>query len=101
MRDEVASSSLESAGSSHCWDSGGGVGGPGGLATVPEGTDVPEITTDGHSLPFQLEDLEHSELLSLSRLNKWDYPIFDLASDSPHTVLSQVCINHKGIMFHN
>ena len=43
-----------------------------------------------HSLPYNIEDVERNELLSITKLNKWDYPIFDLATQAQTTILSQV-----------
>ncbi len=44
-------------------------------------------------LPYQPEDVEKNELLSVSRLSSWDYPVFELASQAPTTILSQVSGN--------
>ena len=45
-----------------------------------------------HSLPYNIEDVERNELLSITKLNKWDYPIFDLATQAQTTILSQVSL---------
>ena len=39
-------------------------------------------------------DLDDSDLASVSRLSSWDYGIFDLADQAPSTVLSQVSSYH-------
>ena len=43
-----------------------------------------------HSLPYNVEDIDRNELLSITKLNRWDYPIFDLATQAQTTILSQV-----------
>lgn len=40
--------------------------------------------------PFERADLETWQLLQMSTLNQWDYPIFDLANQAGDTILSRV-----------
>lgn len=46
-------------------------------------------STTGKAL-FTLEDIESSSLLQISRLNEWDFPIFELAEQEKTFVLSKV-----------
>ena len=39
---------------------------------------------------FTLEDIEGNAMLQMSRLNDWDYPIFDLADQEKTFILSKV-----------
>lgn len=48
----------------------------------------PSQTTD--SIPFDEEDVQNNPLLSVNRLNQWDYSIFELANTCPSSILSQV-----------
>lgn len=41
-------------------------------------------------VPFNVEDLQHEDLLAMSLLNQWDYPIFDLATRANSFILSMV-----------
>ncbi|XP_076444816.1 cGMP-inhibited 3',5'-cyclic phosphodiesterase 3A-like isoform X3 [Babylonia areolata] len=58
-----------------------------------EGQDVLDsgvIAGAGPVALFTQEDIERSELLQISRLNDWDFPIFDLADQEKTFVLSKV-----------
>lgn len=45
-----------------------------------------------YELPFDISHYEQNELLQVSQLNVWDYPIFDLASSCENFILSQASI---------
>ena len=84
------------------------LGAPGSITTTPVspggGTkeDIGEEEEEGEleenvdsspdelTLPFDPDDLDKCELLNTSRLNEWDYPIFDLSCQAQTTVLSKV-----------
>jgi cGMP-inhibited 3',5'-cyclic phosphodiesterase A len=61
---------------------------------VGEDGDIDDIEEDSSSteivLPYKPEDLDSNELLNISRLTEWDYPIFDLAAIAQTTILSKV-----------
>jgi hypothetical protein len=42
------------------------------------------------ALSVDLSNIDKYEHLSISKLNQWDYPIFDLANDAQDTILSKV-----------
>ncbi len=64
---------------------------PASIALSPA-WDALSSTHQPQPVPYDLEDVERCELLSITKLNTWDYPIFDLASQAQTTVLSQVSI---------
>ena len=52
-----------------------------------------EVVAASHSQPlFTQDDIENSPLLQISRLNDWDFPIFDLAEQEKTFVLSKVSL---------
>ncbi len=59
---------------------------------VTSSTSSLALTPVAHSLPYSLEDTHNNELLSITKLNTWDFPIFDLASQAQNSILSQVSI---------
>ena len=49
--------------------------------------------SERRTLLFALDDVESCELLDISRLNDWDYPIFKLAEQENLFILSKVSQN--------
>ena len=44
-------------------------------------------------LPYDLERYAGHDLLEMTSLSQWDFPVFDLADEAPDTVLSLVSIH--------
>lgn len=51
---------------------------------------VASPTANSVKIPWEIENIDDCELLHIHRLNEWDYPIFDLASQCSDTILSKV-----------
>lgn len=65
---------------------------PEGNAAV-EAPEEEESQVDGsteNKLLFEVSEVEEAPLLQISRLNDWDFPVFDLADSAGEFVLSKV-----------
>lgn len=51
---------------------------------------VASPTANSVKIPWEIENIDDCELLHIHRLNEWDYPIFDLASQCSDTILSKI-----------
>ena len=56
----------------------------------PTEEDTDTLSDSEDTYPIDIEDIQNSELLQTSKINQWDYPIFDLSNSAQNTVLSQV-----------
>ena len=65
-------------------------GGKTGKIHEEKATSGATTSTSSTLLPYDLDGYKDHQLLQTTELNKWDYPVFDLADQAETTILSLV-----------